>query len=160
MYRLLVYLTIPKVIDCFEFQDSVSLTLLLLARTILIEGEAAYLAQVCDLEKEWETFPGTQGSAFPLTFTAKERQTIQEDVESFDVGARAMRRLKASLGESYPEEGFVFENEYKEVVDALSRATKEVLSEVEAIRSESDEKALQERRYQLEGRTSSPCTTF
>ncbi|KAG6072300.1 hypothetical protein E4U16_005497 [Claviceps sp. LM84 group G4] len=84
----------PKDIDCFEFQGSVSFALLLLARTILILGEAPYLAQVCDLEKEWEAFPGAQGSAFPLTFTAAERQTIQEDVESVVVGAQAMNILK------------------------------------------------------------------
>ncbi|KAG6023674.1 hypothetical protein E4U19_004206 [Claviceps sp. Clav32 group G5] len=136
MYRLLVYLKMPKVIDCFEFQDSVSFALLLLARTILVLGEAPYLAQVCDLEKDWEAFPGAQGSAFPLTFTATERQTIQEDVESVVVGAQAMNILKERLGGSFPEQGFVLENEYNEVVGALAQATSEVLSEVEAIRSE------------------------
>ncbi|KAG6270712.1 hypothetical protein E4U48_003713 [Claviceps purpurea] len=134
MYRLLVYLKMPKVIDCFEFQDSVSFTLLLLARTILIQGEAVYLGQACDLENQWEAFPGAQGSAFPLTFTATERQTIQEDVENVVVGAQAMRILKERIGESFPERGFVLENEYDEVVGALSQATSEVLSEVEAIR--------------------------
>ncbi|KAG6020782.1 hypothetical protein E4U40_005846 [Claviceps sp. LM458 group G5] len=139
MYRLLVYLKMPKVIDCFEFQDSVSFALLLLARTILVLGEAPYLAQVCDLEKDWEAFPGAQGSAFPLTFTATERQTIQEDVESVVVGAQAMNILKERLGGSFPEQGFVLENEYNEVVGALAQATSEVLSEVEAIRSETIE---------------------
>ncbi|KAG5991965.1 hypothetical protein E4U52_003181 [Claviceps spartinae] len=123
-------------IDCFEFQDSVSFTLLLLARTILILGEAPYLAQACDLENEWETFPGAQGSAFPLTFTATERQRIQEDVENSVVGAQAMRILKERIGESFPEQGFVLENEYDEVVGVLAQATSEVLSEVEAIRNE------------------------
>ncbi|KAG6064631.1 hypothetical protein E4U32_008230 [Claviceps aff. humidiphila group G2b] len=136
MYRLLVSHKMPKVIDCFEFQDSVSFTLLLLARTILILGEAPYLAQACDLENEWETFPGAQGSAFPLTFTATERQTIQKDVENSVVGAQAMRILKERIGKSFPEQGFVFENEYDEVVGVLAQATSEVLSEVEAIRSE------------------------
>ncbi|KAG6260015.1 hypothetical protein E4U49_005367 [Claviceps purpurea] len=136
MYRLLVYLKMPKVIDCFEFQGSVSFTLLLLARTILIQGEAVYLGQACDLENQWEAFPGAQGSAFPLTFTATERQTIQEDVENVVVGSQAMRILKERIGESFPERGFVLENEYDEVVGALSQATSEVLSEVEAIRSE------------------------
>ncbi|KAG6020783.1 hypothetical protein E4U40_005847 [Claviceps sp. LM458 group G5] len=132
MYRLIVYHKIPKVYSCFDFQQSTQFTLLLLARNILIDGEASYLKHACELEEKWDTLSGAQGIAFPLTFTAAERQRIQEDKESASLAMGAMRRLQEILGEYFPREGYVSKDRHKEVLDALPQATNYVLSEVEA----------------------------
>ncbi|KAG6061801.1 hypothetical protein E4U32_002805 [Claviceps aff. humidiphila group G2b] len=99
MYRHLVYHKMRKVFDCLEFQRSMSFTLLLLARKLLVDGEPMYMAAICELEEEWETLPEAQGIAFPLTFTSTERQTIQADLESAMLGMEAMKN-QSSLGDS------------------------------------------------------------
>jgi len=39
---------------------------LLLARNLLIDGEATYLSQVAELEATWDTLPGATGSALSV----------------------------------------------------------------------------------------------
>ncbi|KAG6057669.1 hypothetical protein E4U17_001090 [Claviceps sp. LM77 group G4] len=138
MYRALVHHRIPKLFKCFEFQESTSYSLLNTALRLSVDGEALHLAVVCELEKEWETLPGTQGIPFPLSLTATDREKIHEDAMSVAVGIEAMHRIKSRLGEHFPEKGFVLHDEHEMVIDALSQATKEVLSEVEEIREELD----------------------
>ncbi|KAG6061803.1 hypothetical protein E4U32_002807 [Claviceps aff. humidiphila group G2b] len=133
MYRHLVYHKMRKVFDCLEFQHSKLYPFLLVPRSMLLEGEAVYLAKACELEKEWDSIPGAQGVSFPLTFTTTERQTIQEDVESFKLAIEAMRRIKKKLGKYLPDEGYVPENEHKEAVEALAQETDDVLSLVEEL---------------------------
>ncbi|KAG5960060.1 hypothetical protein E4U57_000294 [Claviceps arundinis] len=132
MYRHLVHHKVPNVYNCLEFQQTTSFTLLLLARNIFIDGEASYLEQACELEDEWETLPGAQGIAFPLTFNATERLIIQEDGESASLAMAAMRRLQEILGEYFPTQGYVPKDRHKEVLEALPQAINHVLSEVEA----------------------------
>jgi hypothetical protein len=68
LYRRIVYDKCPKIFECFEFHESTAFTLLLLARNILVDGEASYMAQGCELETIRETLPGTQGVDFLLCF--------------------------------------------------------------------------------------------
>ncbi|KAG6219884.1 hypothetical protein E4U47_007007 [Claviceps purpurea] len=136
LYRTLIYHRIPKIFKCFDFQKSAPSSLLLSAVRLSIDGEAVYLYTACELEKEWENLPGAQGVSFPLTFTITERQKIYEDAISAVVGMEAMDRIKSRLGRNFPQHGFVLHHKYKMVIDALSQATREVLSEVEAIRNE------------------------
>ncbi|KAG6100412.1 hypothetical protein E4U30_004728 [Claviceps sp. LM220 group G6] len=126
----------PTIFDCLEFKESMSFTLLSVARQLSIDGEALYLAAACELEKNWETLPGTQGLAFPLTLNTADREKIYEDAMSTVVGIEAMDRIKNRLGRDFPQHGFVLHHRHKKVIDALSQATKEVLSEVEAIKTE------------------------
>ncbi|KAI5196877.1 hypothetical protein E4T39_07553 [Aureobasidium subglaciale] len=130
LYRKIVHQECPKIFECLEFQESTAFALLLLARNILIDGEASYMAQACELETIWETLPGTQGTDFPLAFSEAEVQKIKADVESATLGIFAMQRIRESLGDLYPEQGYVSPGQHKEAVDALSQARDQVLSEL------------------------------
>ncbi|KAG6150728.1 hypothetical protein E4U25_007303 [Claviceps purpurea] len=123
----------PKVFDCFKFEQSEAFHFISVPRSMLVAGEAYYLAQACELEKEWDTIPGAQDVVFPLTFTTSERQTIEQDSESFVLAFRAMDIIKKKVGKSLPNRGYVPKDEHKEAVDALAQATDEVLSLVETI---------------------------
>ncbi|KAG5961937.1 hypothetical protein E4U56_003610 [Claviceps arundinis] len=126
VYRILLHHNMPTIFDCLEFKESMSFTLLSVARQLSIDGEALYLATACELEKNWETLPGTQGLAFPLTLNTADREKIYEDAMSAVVGIEAMDRIKNRLGRDFPQHGFVLHHKHK----------KEVLSEVEAIKNE------------------------
>ena len=103
--------------------------LLRLARNILVDGEASYMAQVCELEDVWETLPGTQGVDFPFAFSEEEMQVIQADMENAALGMEAMRKLRDTLGDLYPEQGYVPPDKYQEALGMLPRARDQVLAE-------------------------------
>jgi hypothetical protein len=130
LYRTIVHHESPKIHECFEFQQSPAFTLLLFARNILIDGEAPYMAQACELGDMWETLPGAQGTAFPVSFSPAEMRSIRADLESAALGMAAMRSLRESLGDLFPESGYVASDRYQEAVDAIQRTRDRVLSDV------------------------------
>ena len=119
----------PKIFDCLEFQESTAFMLLLLARNILVDGEASYMAQVCELEDIWDTLLGTQGIDFPFAYSEADIQAIRADMENAASGMEAMRHLRAILGDLYPEQGYVSPEKHKEAVRLLPQARKQVLAE-------------------------------
>jgi hypothetical protein len=130
LYWKFMHRACPKVYRCLEFQETPAFALLLLARNILVDGEAAYMAQACELESFWDTLPGAQGFGYPLSFSAADLEAIQADVGSAARGMDAMRRMRESLGDLFPEQGYVSSERHQEAVDAISRMRAEVLSDV------------------------------
>jgi hypothetical protein len=136
LYRKIMQQECPKVSGCFEFQETSAFALLLLARNILIEGEASYMAQACELKSIWDTLPGAQCAVYPLSFSAADIDAIQADVESAAIGMDAMRRMRESLGDFFPEQGYVSSDPHQKVLDAISRTRAQVLFDV--VKSESN----------------------
>lgn len=138
LYRIFVNKICPKIYACFEFQESSSAAfmLLLLARNILIDGEAAYMVQACELKDDdemWETLTGAPGTttAFPVCFSSTELQTIEADMELAEVGMAAMRHMREILGEElFPRSGYVSFDRYQEAVDAIRQTRELVLAEL------------------------------
>ncbi|KAG6092770.1 hypothetical protein E4U30_004966 [Claviceps sp. LM220 group G6] len=136
-YERLIGQRVPKMSECFEFQRSISCALLGAANHLSIDGEALlHFSLVCDLEKEWEMLPGTQDIPSPLTLTTTDRDKIDEDAMNLMVSNEVMERIHTRLGRDFPHQGFVLHHNYRMVMEALSRARKEVLAEVGNIRRE------------------------
>jgi hypothetical protein len=127
LYRKIMHQECPKVFRCLDFQETPAFALLLLARNILIDGEASYMAQACELESFWDTLPRAQGFVYPLSFSAADLEAIQADVEGAAMGMDAMRTMRESLGDLFPEQGYVSSDRHQEAVDAISRTRAEVL---------------------------------
>ncbi|KAI9732696.1 MAG: hypothetical protein M1818_007430 [Claussenomyces sp. TS43310] len=107
----------PRLYAALEFQQTTSYLLLLLARNLLVDGEASYLSQVTELEATWGTLPSAQNSAYPFSFSTQERQAMEADVEG------------ASIGELFPEPGIVSADRYEEALDALEQMKDQVIEE-------------------------------
>ncbi|KAH7397042.1 kinase-like domain-containing protein [Phaeosphaeria sp. MPI-PUGE-AT-0046c] len=129
LYNTLIHRQNPRLYASLQFQRTQKYLLLVLARNILIDGEASYLAQVAELESTWDEFSGKDGSSYPFTFSEKERQELETDVEGVARGMNAMRSIKESLGELFPEQGIVKPEEYEEALDALSQIKTQVIDE-------------------------------
>lgn len=121
LYNTLIHHQSPKLYAALEFQQTTSYLLLLLARNLLIDGEATYLLQVAEVESAWDTFPRAKGSAYPLHFSAEEREQIEADAEGAVRGMEAMRSIKESMGDLFPEQGIVRPDQYEEALDALAQ---------------------------------------
>ena len=58
LYKTLVHKQNPRLYRAMAFQETPSFDLLSLARNLLVDGEATYLAQLLELEKTWAELPG------------------------------------------------------------------------------------------------------
>lgn len=130
LYKTLLHRQNPPLYHALAFRETSSFDLLLLARNLLVDGEATYLAQVVELEKIWAELPGvyTRGAApFPFQFSDEDKAEIQADVGGALRGIEAMREVQETLGELFPERGIVREEQYEEARDALRQIKEQVL---------------------------------
>jgi hypothetical protein len=129
LYNVLTHHQNPRLYAALEFQQTTSYLLLLLARNLLIDGEATYLSQVAELETTWDTLPSAKSSAYPFSFSGKERQEMEADVESVARGIEAMRSIREGIGELFPEQGIVRADQYEDALDALEQMKDQVIEE-------------------------------
>jgi hypothetical protein len=127
LYNTLTHYQNPQLYAALEFQQTTSYLLLLLARNLLIDGEASYLLQVAELEATWDDLPGAKGSNYPFSFSPKEREEIEAEFEGVVRGMEAMRSIRETLGELFPEQGIVRPDQYEEVLDALAQVKDQVI---------------------------------
>jgi hypothetical protein len=127
LYNTLAHYQNPQLYAALQFQQTTSYLLLLLARNLLIDGEATYLLQVAELEATWNTLPGAKGSIYPFSFSPKEREEIEAEVEGVVRGMEAMRSIKESMGELFPEQGIVKLFQYEETLNALEQIKDQVI---------------------------------
>lgn len=130
LYKAVLHRQNPRLYRAMAFQETPSFDFLLLARNLLVDGEATYLAQVLELEKTWAELPGVcaRGAApFPFRFSNEERAEIEADVSGALRGIEAMREVQESLGELFPERGIVRNDQYEETRDALRQIREQVI---------------------------------
>ena len=95
-----------------------------------MDGEATYLAQVVEMEKTWLDLPGVVArgpTPFPFHFTKEEITEIESDVNGALRGMEAMREVSESLGELFPEQGIVRNDQYEEARAALRQIREQVI---------------------------------
>lgn len=129
LYNTLIHHQNLPLYAAFKFQQTTSYLLLLLARNLLVDGEATYLLQVAELKATWDTLPGTNGLAYPLSFSVKERQEMEADVQGVVRGMEAMRSIRENIGQLFPEQGIVRADHYEEALDALEQMKDQVIEE-------------------------------
>ena len=130
-YRCLVSRQMRRLHRAFEFQETPSFDLLSSAWSLLIDGEALYMAQVRDMEPRWAELPGVQTRGtppFPLQFSEEERAGIEASLESSMEGMLAMKRVKVALGKWWPERGLISHELVEDSITALREAKKQVIA--------------------------------
>ncbi|KAJ8104742.1 hypothetical protein OPT61_g10596 [Boeremia exigua] len=106
LYNTLTHHKNPRLYDALQFQNTDAYFLLLVARNLLVDGEVPYLSQLAELEQTWNEISG-DGSSSPFTFSEEEREELDADMEGVALGMQAMRQIRDSLGELFPEQGIV-----------------------------------------------------
>ncbi|KAF2463766.1 uncharacterized protein BDR25DRAFT_244807 [Lindgomyces ingoldianus] len=138
LYNTLIHYKNPQLYAALEFQQTTSYLLLLLARNLLIDGEASYLLQVAELEATWVALPGAKGSTYPFSFSLKEREEIEAEVEGVVRGMEAMRSIWENIGGLFPEQGIVRSDQYKETLNTLAQMKDKVIKKFASTEQERD----------------------
>ncbi|KAH8676899.1 kinase-like domain-containing protein [Tricladium varicosporioides] len=129
LYNTIVYRNNPRLYAALEFQQTLSYTLLLLPRNMVIDGEASYISQVAALKEEWDTIPGARGSPYPCSFTPGEIQEMEAHTEGALLGMQALEGIRESLEELFPGQGCVRSELYEDAIDALGQMKEQVIDE-------------------------------
>ncbi|KAE9369713.1 hypothetical protein N431DRAFT_493487 [Stipitochalara longipes BDJ] len=129
LYNTITHRKNPRLYSALEFQQTMSYTLLLLPRNMVIDGEASYLSQVAALEELWDTIPGHKGSPYPFSFSPEEKQEMDAHTEGALLGMNVMRSVQESIGNLFPEQGCVRTELYDEALDALGQMKEQVIDE-------------------------------
>jgi hypothetical protein len=129
LYNTVTHRQNPQLYAALEFQHTQKYLLLLLARNLLVDGEASYLAQVAELEATWNDFSGKDGLAYPFNFSKSEQAKLEADVDGVVRGMEEMRSIREGLGELFPEQGIVKPEDYEEALEALAQMKGQVIDE-------------------------------
>lgn len=127
LYRTLMHQICPDIYRSMEFQQTDQFSLLLLARNLLIDGEAAYLAQAIEIERSWSEI--ASGSPFSLSFSEAEKDQVNRDLEASRHSMDVMNEIRNVLGTLFPAKGLVRHDQYDEATDALRQVRDQVIDE-------------------------------
>ncbi|EFE38458.1 hypothetical protein TRV_06882 [Trichophyton verrucosum HKI 0517] len=128
LWRNTLHMGIEPLFRALEFRETARFTLLLFARNLYLDGEAAYLAILADqYRKGWEDVPGIRNNlkrGFPYEFTPDELKIIDRDCEGAAHGINIMGDVKEAVGSHFFRvDGTVDHEDYDEVKE-LIRLTK------------------------------------
>lgn len=122
-YKTLVRKKIPLLDKVRQFCETDAENLLLLARRLLVDGEAHYLHAVAMLQSEWAQIPGVKALSrppdFPFDFSEDDIHVIETDAAQSLKAMEAMNGLKAVLGADLPDRGAVLPENYGRIVSRL-----------------------------------------
>ena len=130
LYKYFLHKHNRRLYNALAFGDTESHDLLILGRSLLVDGEAAYLAWAAELESSWADLPGVrvrEAVPFPFKFTNEERAHIEADHMGSVRGMDAMQNVKESFGDLFPERGIVRSDQYEASRKALQQIREDVI---------------------------------
>ncbi|KAK9364516.1 hypothetical protein V1509DRAFT_643609, partial [Lipomyces kononenkoae] len=103
LYRYLVYKTNSRLFGALQFRESAKFQFLLLARNLLVDGEATYLALLADQQQQnWADLPGVYDSEeFPVRLSAEDLDIIEGDSEGAALGIHLMQDIRERVGRRF-----------------------------------------------------------
>ncbi|KAL6706296.1 hypothetical protein ACN47E_005586 [Coniothyrium glycines] len=128
LYNTLTHHQNPRLYAALQFQHTPEYLLLLLARNILVDGEVPYLLQIAELRSTRKDLSLDKNWNDPSTFTQDDRNDLETDMQGVTRGMEAMRSIRDSLGELFPEQGVVRHDQYDEALDALAQIKEQVIN--------------------------------
>ncbi|OJD26720.1 hypothetical protein ACJ73_01890 [Blastomyces percursus] len=154
LYRTFVHLTNPRLYGALGYRESPSFDFLLVARNLLVDGEAAFLYYVVELERKWADLPGVVASEdkdcqYPFSFSDEEKAEIERDMKGSSLSSQAMRSIKDSIGDLFPKQGVVRPVQYEEAKNALCQGKEFIIKEF--ARSQNEKKLLKRQRLKHAG---------
>lgn len=133
LYRRLVQKANQRLFRAMEFRETSAFDLLLFARSLLVDGEATYLALLGEQRDCWSELPAVQAAeypAFPFHISAEEASTIKADSEGAAMAMDLMKEAQERAGRKYFHmKGLVDHGQFEEAKAALRKTKEEMIKE-------------------------------
>ncbi|KAF7191602.1 Altered inheritance of mitochondria protein 9, mitochondrial [Pseudocercospora fuligena] len=125
-YRLWTRENNNSVWKCFEFRETPAFDLLLLARNLLVDGEATYTARVFDYLREHSEAIQQDGLALSEELVSE----VEADAERAGYGMHLMNEVKAATGDLFPVHGCVRTENYDATKQILRHYKEQIIEEL------------------------------
>lgn len=134
LYRTLIHKRSPEMWKCFEYQDRPEFEVLTIARRLLHEGEAPYLARIMELIESGSDIvklsdPTDGSSQARRAVLLADRDSILQYAESAQAGSDVMKQIQQIMGDMFPEQGLMRHDQYDAAEHALGQIKEQVIEE-------------------------------
>ncbi|KAE8137911.1 phosphotransferase enzyme family protein [Aspergillus pseudotamarii] len=143
-WRKLMHAKNPDLYRVIEFRKTPAYGLIFLAHRMFEYGEAHFQSLLVDLKDSWEDLPAvTRDAPFPFDFSKEDIERIKIDSDGAVAGTDLVAEVKESLGDLWPDKGFIEHERYDDCKAALDKVKGQILEQL----AESDEEKADYRRY-------------
>lgn len=134
-YRTVLSVEHPVLFDALKFHDTEDFTTLLLARALLVDGEAQYLMRLETVKDTWQKAVKT----FPMKLTEDDKRSNEAEAMKAIQGMDVMQRIREDMGDYFPDKGLVQAEQYDETKRLLKIWKARIIDEY--AKSEDERKA-------------------
>jgi hypothetical protein len=143
-WRKLMQAKNPDLFEVTEFRRTASYGLLFLAHRMFEYGEAHFQSLLVDLKDTWPTLTAAKGGCpFPFEFSNADIERIKSKSHYAVAGTELVAQVKESMGELWPDKGFIDHERY----DACRAALKEMKEQLIEQLAENEEERVEYERY-------------
>lgn len=128
-YRRWHHFKNPDIWSCFVFRQTPQHNLLLVARNLLVDGEATFMARVVELAKTNPDLLGTAGRKILSSLRPEDLKQIEKDSVDAYEGMNVMQSVLDAMGDIAPRHGVVSHGNYEEVKCALQQLKEQIMEQ-------------------------------
>ncbi|KKK17895.1 hypothetical protein AOCH_004733 [Aspergillus ochraceoroseus] len=134
----------PENITVIEFRKTPAYGLIFLAHRMYEDGEAHFQSLLVDLKDSWASLPSvTSNTPSPFDFSQADIERIKLDSDAAVAGTDLVLEAKESLGDLWPDKGFIEHAQYDDCKAALDNVKCQILEQL----AETEEEKAEYKRY-------------
>lgn len=139
-WRKLMQAKNPDLYRVIEFRKTPAYGLIFLADRIFEYGEAHFQSLVVDMRDSWKDLPAVPSDAlFPFDLSDAHIERIKLDCDGAIAGTDRVAEVKETLGDLWPDKGFIEHERYDECKAVLDFVKSQILDELAETEEEKDE---------------------
>ncbi|KAJ5186517.1 hypothetical protein N7449_011281 [Penicillium cf. viridicatum] len=143
-WRKLMQSKNPALYRVTEFRKTAAYGLIFLAHRMFEYGETHFQSLLVDIKDSWASLPAvTSNAPFPFDFSEADIERIKRDGDAAVAGTDLVSEAKGSLGDLWPDKGFIEQKRYDDCKAALGELKGQILEQL----SETDEERAEYERY-------------
>lgn len=139
-WRKLMHAKNPDMYQVVEFRKTAAYGLIFLAHRMFEYGEAHFQSLLVDLKDTWADLPGVNShTPFPFSFSEADIEHIKLDSDGAVAGTELVAAAKESMGDLWPDKGFIEHEPYDDCKAALHDLRNQILEQLAETNEERDE---------------------
>ncbi|WEW61144.1 hypothetical protein PRK78_006634 [Emydomyces testavorans] len=130
-WRKLMHAKNPDLYRVVEFRKTAAYGLIFLAHRMFEYGESHFQSLLIDLKDTWMNLPAVASNRpFPFHFSEADFKRIKLDSDGAVAGTDLAAELKESMGDLWPDKGFIEQERYDECKAALQEFKAHILEQL------------------------------
>lgn len=139
-WRKLIHAKNQDLYRVVEFRKTTAYGLIFLAHRMFEYGEAHFQSLLVDLKDTWAYLPAVSSDeSFPFDFSEADVERIKLDSDGAVAGTELVAAAKESMGDLWPDKGFIEHERYDDCKVALGEVRDQILEQLAETEEEKEE---------------------